>query len=344
MGGSTESLFRLVEIPAFAGNSGKGLRKSRAPGNLQHAKLKPLKASAPRLDPSRPSSEALRDIVEAATGQILHNWAVVLDNDDPEGTHEMRIGVRRLRSALKVMRPVADDQTLREFSGKARDLGRLLGELRDFDVLIMDIAGPAAAKRDGDPGLASLMAALDSNRTDCRARVRAELQDEQLSDLKLKLANLHEDVEGLTATRHAGKARTKPIASLTGKALEKLWDKVETSGRRLKTLTALERHEMRKDVKNMRYASELLAPVYRTKDVRRFTAMLQRLQDAFGYLNDVALAESLKFVAANGTADGQEWQQAIGYVIGWHTARAEHAMKDARSGWKRLERSPQFWA
>ena len=55
--------------------------------------LKPLKASTPQIDGAQSCAEAYREICRAATDQILHNWAVVLQSDDPEGTHQMRIGV-----------------------------------------------------------------------------------------------------------------------------------------------------------------------------------------------------------------------------------------------------------
>lgn len=154
------------------------------------AGLVPLKASAPHLDGTQSRAEAFREICRAATDQILHNWAVVLESDKPEGAHQMRIGLRRLRSALKVFRPVVDNESLRELDLKARDLGRVLGELRDADVLAMDIVGAVTAKHSDDSDLASLARVLARRRSHRRDQVRIELKGGQWSGLKLKLALL----------------------------------------------------------------------------------------------------------------------------------------------------------
>jgi triphosphatase len=337
-------LVPLIETAEIELVSGNGMDHGAEDTSVHSdAKLKPLKASAPHLDPTQSTAEALRQLFQVATDQILHNWAVVLNSDDADGVHEMRIGLRRLRSALRVVRPVPDNEALREFNLIARNLARLVGEIRDADVLALEIVAPAAAKRSYDPGLASLKDVLDNKRAFCREKVRGELKVEKWCSQKLKLARLPEDIERIVAET-SSKARAKTIGTLSRKALQKLWRKVAKLGQRLDELTIQERHEMRKDVKALRYATEVLAPLYRTKDVTRFTKKLQRLQDAFGYLNDIALAEQLAHLHASGFEDDPGLQRAVGYVIGWHTVRAEHAAKDARTGWKQLAKTPQFWA
>ncbi len=70
---------------------------------------------------------------------------------------------------------------------------------------------------------------------------------------------------------------------------------------------------------------------------------LKGLQDILGYLNDVAVAETLTRVVANGHAGNADVQCSIGFVIGWHTARAEDAWLGASAAFKKLENSPRFW-
>jgi triphosphatase len=305
------------------------------------ARLEPAKASTPDIDATQSCGEALREICYATTEQILHNWRVTGESDDPEGAHQMRIGLRRLRSALKVFRPILGDETLRDLDRKARDLGRLIGELRDADVIATDIVQPAAANREEDADFAALRNALAHTRTYWRDKVRAELKSEKWCGLRLKLAMLSESVERLAKEPQNG-ALAKPIGNLTDKALAKWWKRVAKSGRRLDELTATERHELRKDLKTLRYAIEMLAPLYKGKKVRGFAKELRLLQDRFGYLNDVAVAEKLK--RADSVAGDPDLQRAVGYVIGWHTARAEDTWQDVRVGWQRLQRAPRFWA
>jgi inorganic triphosphatase YgiF len=333
----SDEAFRLAEVSKA--DWGYGLaEREKGP------KLAPVKASIPRLDKRQTCAEAFGEICRSATDQILQNWTVVLESDDPEGAHQMRIGLRRLRSAFKVFRPVVDSETLRALDRKARDLGRVLGELRDADVLATDIVDPAVAHRDEDADLALLKGVLAHSRVSHRQKVRAEIKERQWSGFKLRLAMLPESIEGL-ATAGDGKARAnKAIGKLTGKALEKWWRRVAKSGRRLDKLTTAERHEMRKDLKTLRYAIEQLASLYPAKDVRRFANTLRSLQDMFGYLNDVVVAEKLKLVHTDGMTADPDLQRAVGYVIGWHAARAEGTWPGVRGGWRRLERAPKFWA
>jgi CHAD domain-containing protein len=171
--------------------------------------------------------------------------------------------------------------------------------------------------------------------------VRAEIKGRQWSGFKLKLALLPECIDRLAGEGQGKLAR--PIDRTTDKALARWWRKVVRSGRRLNELSIAERHEMRKRLKTLRYAVELLAPLYPPKDVQRFAKKLRGLQDRFGYLNDVAVAEKLKLMRADGMAGDPDLQRAVGYVIGWHTARAEEAWSDTRSAWKQMKKTSPFW-
>lgn len=252
----------------------------------------PRKAYTPVLPPKYSASEALRQIADEVTGQILHNWAAVLQSDDPEGTHQMRIGLRRSRCALQAARIVVDNDVLREILRLTRDLARQLGKLRDADVIVADIDDPAAAMRNDNPDVALLKTALTHNQVDRRADVRSLLRNNDWSSLKLRLAVLPASIEFVAREKNSSVAESTAIA-MAQKALRSLWRKVAKSGRKLAQLSIAERHDLRKDIKNLRYTIELFATLFRAKDVDRFVRKLQRLQDTFGYLNDVALAEKL---------------------------------------------------
>ena len=88
---------------------------------------------------------------------------------------------------------------------------------------------------------------------------------------------------------------------------------------------------------------EFFLPIYPAKAGRRSLKKLKGLQDIFGYLNDVAMAKQLKDLFLEHAADC-DLQRAIGYVLGWHEARANEAWTVARGRWQRLESAPQFWA
>ena len=105
-------------------------------------------------------AEAFSAILESATTQILVNRQAVLETDDPEGAHQLRIGLRRLRA----LRPLVDRDCLRAFERSARNLGRSAGMLRDADVMISGIMAPMEAVASDKSGFAELHAALVRDR------------------------------------------------------------------------------------------------------------------------------------------------------------------------------------
>jgi CHAD domain-containing protein len=73
--------------------------------------------------------------------------------EDPEAVHDMRVAMRRLRSALRVFGDCYPRKALRRLSKRTRRLGRRLGTVRDADVqlavLRTALASAADAERDG---------------------------------------------------------------------------------------------------------------------------------------------------------------------------------------------------
>jgi inorganic triphosphatase YgiF len=119
--------------------------------------------------------------------QILVNREAVLETDDPNGTHQLRIGLRRLRSALWALRPLADGSSLHAFERSARDRGRCVGTLRDADVLISGIHAPVEAAALDKTGFAELLEMLRHERQRRRDEVRAALRGSSWTKLHLYL-------------------------------------------------------------------------------------------------------------------------------------------------------------
>ncbi len=214
-----------------------------------------------------------------------------------------------------------------------------MSELRDTDVLATDIMDAVLAEHEDNVDLVSLKTALSENRIGCRLKVREQLESEKWGAFRVKLVTLSNIVKSDEAGRKGPKRRNSKLAR---RALEKQWRSLATAGRRLDELTVEERHALRKDLKTFRYSAELFASLYPTKDVRRFSSKLCRLQDKFGYLNNLVVARKLTSLGPDGTIDALQFQRAVG--IGWHTAHADDAWLDIKREWRLLERAPRFWS
>ena len=93
----------------------------------------------------------------------------------------------------------------------------------------------------------------------------------------------------------------------------------------------------------LRYAIEFFSRALPAEETKAFLRELKSLQDRFGYLNDVALAQTLpEMLGTSETAD-PKLAETIGYVLGWHQARAELELADAARQWKRLRKQARPW-
>ena len=134
-----------------------------------------------------------------------------------------------------------------------------------------------------------------------------------------------------------------PVAELASQALGKRWKKVGKRARGLETLTVEQRHELRKELKKLRYAVEFFSPLYPAKRVDPFLKRLKKLQTVFGDLNDAATVRAMLSGAEAPGAGDPNAQRAIGWVIGASQARAEFGWAGAKALWRNLEETRAFW-
>jgi triphosphatase len=344
--GSPESMLRVVdqlfvdEVPKPSEQNKSEIGYSLLNGEAQ-SRLEPLKSVLPKLKKSSNRAAALAAILQTVTGQILHNWLVVLESGDPEAAHQLRVGLRRLRTALKAFEPVIKRGSLFDMEDRLRDLAHLVGELRDADVQAIDIVKPVQDHRDWSVAVEPLLELLAKRRDETRMRVRQALQGKDLLKLRLQIALL----PALVARRSPElKRKAKlPVRDLARDALKKMWRKVVKRARKVDQLNIEERHALRKDLKALRYAVEFFSGLFPAKKVKQFSAKLEELQDLFGYMNDVAGAQRLAQALTKNGAQDSEARHAVGYVVGWHTAKAEDVWVNARAAWKMLKATPRFW-
>jgi len=335
---AADKLFARQPMRCAAGS--KAERGYRLAIGQPPTEVTPRPAETAQLEGGQTCSEAFCLILQAAGNQVLHNWRVVLDSEDPEGAHQLRVGLRRVRTAFIAFRPLVDGERLRRLGGESRQLAQIIGELRDVDVLIEDVVAPVAAINDAEPGFAVVQELLSKQRLEKRERVRSALCTRPWTRFKLELALFTRTGEWGFA---ADEGTTGTVSGHAPRAMTKSWRKVARWARRLDALSMEERHQMRKALKGLRYTAEFFLPLYPSKATGKFVKKLKQLQDVFGYLNDVALSENLKQMSHDQFGPNPDVQRAVGYALGWHTARAQKAWEEARARWRRLETTSPYW-
>ncbi|WP_157967039.1 CYTH and CHAD domain-containing protein [Elioraea thermophila] len=307
---------------------------------------RPLRRGAPDLAAAETVEEgAIRAIGHLALA-LAGAGPVAAEGKDPEGVHQSRVAIRRLRSVITVFKAAIACPVMDELKARAGEIARTLGPARDWDVFLTETFPPvreAFAERREILGLGK--AALEARAQAYRA-VRALLEGPgfRLFLLDVALALAERPWRNLAEEGEAAEARAAlldgPLGAFAVAALDKRYKRIRRDGEGFAALDIPALHALRIDAKRLRYAGELFAPLYPEKKVRRFLKSLAALQDALGHLNDGAVAGALlEAVTAKETARAR----AIGIVEGWVARGAATAREDAAEAWEEfLDREP-FW-
>jgi triphosphatase len=292
------------------------------------------------------------DALAAVLGGCLRHWtaneAAALDGSDPEGVHQMRIGLRRFHSALTVfdgLLPAAEAAWLKEEGKWALDS---LGPARDWDVFLADLLAPMECNRPDDQDLAALRVAAAARQAAAYAELREAIATPRYTRFLLRLGGWLEDrgwrSPDLTADRQT--APNQSLIDLADKLLAKRHRQVKKRGKGFKELTTAERHELRIAVKKLRYTTEFFRGLYPSKRSKSYLAAQRGLQESLGHLNDVAVAEHLLAELTAGLPSGSDRQRverAAGKVIGWYDRALLDFEPEMRQTWKDFAATEPFW-
>ncbi|MCY6379464.1 CYTH and CHAD domain-containing protein [Hoeflea prorocentri] len=302
----------------------------------------PYLPEKPALDPDMTARNAMSAIGRSASQQILGNWGRISISDDPEVPHQLRVGLRRLRTCLNFFKPLAYGPDLKALSHAAQHLGKVVGELRNADVIIDDIVLPAVDQLGRNNKHDALIRYLEENRIEQRNAVRTALASEQWTLLKLNCMLFDQAVERACHGSDQSLQDMK-LGTIAGVALRKRWKHVKRKGRGFSKHRIDDRHNMRKSLKTLRYACDYLMPIYSGPEPKVFYKKLRSLQDVFGYLNDVAMADELAAKIAAEFPAGHDLNKSVTHICRWHTIRARLELRKAGRRWRHLKSSPKFW-
>lgn len=304
----------------------------------------PALAEDVTLSASISAERAYHAILRSCLHQIAQNRSAILSGLDPEGPHQLRVGLRRLRTALRLFRPIINPRSTGPLDDAAQRLALAVGRLRDLDVLAADIVAPLLAAAPARIDLAQLERYLETLRSERREEIAALLASQTFNDFLFDLAT-YTETRGWIAPEDISQSErlAVPVTDFCGVALDGQWHRLQKYGSRLSSLTIPERHDMRKALKKFRYGLEFFAGLSQKTERRAYLKRLKSLQDVFGYLNDVAMAELLLDLPLPAGQTGTDLAQSCGFVIGWHEAEARHAWRLAQKSWEEASKAPKYW-
>jgi len=248
---------------------------------------------------------------------ILANDPRTRLGDAPDALHDHRVAVRRLRAMLRAGRPVLDRRWADDLRASLKDVGRVLGDVRDLDVLIeqlradiLELDGPA--RSDGD----RIVSILEER----RERAQAELLDALTAASYVSLLNRLE--HAVHEPRFSGSGSLAKIVTKEHRRARRMARRLSGEPR------DRELHELRKAVKRARYAAELAAAVG-VKRTRKFVKRAKELQDVLGDHQDA--------VVATAALRGIDAGPAVAALVDCQDTRRRTARADFTKAWKRFD-------
>jgi len=251
---------------------------------VEDGEEKAIKAAPVDLSSVNDSGIAFTRIAEGCIRQFRLNEDIFQSTGSPESLHQMRVAIRRLRSAFRLFRPMLKGgRNYRPLAAALKELGAVLGELRDIDVVMAHLAHQDRER-------------LSAAREEARETVAMTLRLARTRHLMLDLAEWLALPDWREHAERADRADV-PLAAFASDALRRCRRQLKRAGKNWADLDAGGRHEVRKKAKTLRYATEFFASLFAEGKAGKrqvaFRDALAELQDELGALNDLEVAPIL---------------------------------------------------
>ncbi len=255
----------------------------------------------------------------------------------PEGVHQMRVAIRRARSALRLFRRIAPTPALADLSTRLKSLAAILAPARDWDVFLTGTAHSVAAATPDTPAAARrLIRAARHQRATAYRTLREHLASAAFHALMRHIA-----LAALARPWHPGADPERlhsPIGAFATHTLQRQFKRLAAPGDSLDAMPEPRLHDIRIEAKRMRYTAELFAPLFDSKRPPRFIARLADLQECLGHLNDAAVATTLlDRLGPAGRGFGG------GVARGLLAARGDLLRPAIARAWRRFRDIRRFW-
>lgn len=307
-----------------------------------------VKAEAIELPAGASAREAFEMIGVACLKQIIDNEPGVMKGD-PEGVHQMRVGLRRLRAAMSLFAMLLHDSQAEAIKAQLKWLAEQLGPARELEVLVSRVVAPMGKRPSRWRGMRSLSHEIAARRDAALKRAQEAVDSAGFRELALDVAAWLAAGQWTTPTDDLVRDQGDlPVEDFAADQLTRRWRKVRKKGGAFAQLDARSRHRFRIQTKKLRYATEFFSGLYRSKQAvkrrKQWLAALERLQDGLGDLNDIAVHEER--IAAMGVRERRSNVSrvfAAGLLTGREDARIEPAMTAAMTAYAELSKVKPFW-
>jgi inorganic triphosphatase YgiF len=304
----------------------------------------PRRGTAIAIERSATVSSAFGQIAKSCLAQFGANEIAAERGEDPEGVHQARVALRRMRALVTAYRHHMTDDVHGWLSRELRWLQQELSPARDWDVFVDYTLPPILKRLPEERALQHLNEEARLLRGEAYDAVRALFTSPRYTLLLLKLGRILEagDWQAPEASASAT-ALEGPVRDFADRLLSFRHRRLRKFGKKRDNLNEADLHRLRLLGKKMRYSADFFRSLYAEKQVRRYFAAVAELQDRLGSINDAVVTHGLLQKLEERMPDSTEAGHAVGLVRGWQAARIEQDLLDFAKVWKQVSKAEPFW-
>lgn len=243
----------------------------------------PKKADNLRIASEDTTVSVFLQIAHSCMAQLQANESGILSPQDEEYVHQARVALRRLRTALRLFTDALPAGFADRWSDAWRETAQELGNARNWDVFCIEQLPLLDQDLGEHPDMIALRTFATIKRREAHEAAKACVSSKAYS---LNIISFCEALMNLKDSQES-------IRGYATKALRRRHKRFVAGAKLAHTLSAEQRHEVRIDLKKLRYSLEFFESLYPKKRVQGFAHSLASTQELLGHMNDLATAETL---------------------------------------------------
>ena len=236
-------------------------------------------------------------LAEAGRKVWLYHFATMLSHekgtlqgDDIEELHDMRVATRRMRSAFDIFEPAFDPKIMKRYLNGLRGIGRVLGQVRDMDVLLgKALIYQGKLKEQARPGLDTLLDAWLQVIDKKRSKLTKHLHSAGYQRFKQNFNHFVQIPVDDRGSSIPGIGTTSRIRDIIPVLVYSRYAAVRTYDAILPSASITQLHALRIEFKKFRYTLEYFREILGEGTAKAINE-LKQYQDHLGELHDADVA------------------------------------------------------
>jgi triphosphatase len=300
----------------------------------------PVKAKPIHLDKNTNLDEVIGSVLRNSLEQFTANWTAFRETDHPEAIHQLRVALRRLRSALRIFERVLPCPGFRHLRAEAKRLALILGPAREYGVLLSSIAEILPTGSLGSFDFGPLLKMLEAKRLSTYKIAREQFDGRSAANFIASLQSLLASRSWNCSTSKYGE--NSLARDLARDALVRLHKRVLKRGADMPHISDEARHKLRIALKNMHYGIDFFGHMFKhPRKKKHYLDCVAELQSQLGRFNDMLTAK--KILEYLSTLEQAAVVKNSQFLLGWFACETAAANARHDKSWTAFKRAEVFW-